>query len=209
MPVKPVVAYPNSILRKEALLVGQISEDVKKFCQNLADTMEAATGAGLAACQIGCAYSIFVINKNVSGTENNVFFINPVIKEKFGSQRNKEGCLSFPGVIFNVNRPARLTISYMDIEGKQQELTAEGYYAVAIAHEYDHLHGKLLIDTAPIYKRELLRKKLAKFGGKYYDYRSVEDHAIEKRQLTENSQLEHQGIEEIGLQTVPSGSDSP
>ncbi len=116
---------------------------------------------------------MFVINKLVAKTEDHVFFINPTVKDTYGSQRNKEGCLSFPGVFLDINRPERITISATNLAGEQFEITAEGYYAVAIAHEYEHLEGKLLVDHAPLVRRELIRRKSKKFKGKFFDYRGV------------------------------------
>lgn len=173
MSVKPVVAYANEILRKKSTVVtGEINENIIRFCQDLAETMEVATGSGIAAPQIGCSLRIFIINKAVSNTQEHVTFINPVIESKEGTQKNLEGCLSFPGVFLEVNRPEKITVSYTDLNNDRQTVTAEGYYAQAIMHEYDHLEGRLLVDYAPLVKKELMRKKGLKLKGKYYDYRN-------------------------------------
>ena len=174
MSIKPVVPFPNPALRDPTHnLEGPVTEAVRKFCWDLADTMEAATGAGLAAPQIGSPLRIFVISNRVAkDLKGHVYFINPVIDSRSEkTQSMTEGCLSFPGIFVDVIRPESVTITFTTIEGERMTRTMYGYYAQAIQHEYDHLEGKLLIDHAKPVRRGIIRRKTKGYMNKYLDYR--------------------------------------
>lgn len=173
MAVKPVLAYPNKVLRARAIEVSEFDDELRTFAADLIDTMEVATGAGLAAQQIGAKARMFVVNKHVAKTEAHLVFVNPVVESTEGEQRNLEGCLSFHGEFINVTRPLRAVLNYRDLDGDEQRLIAEGYFAQAILHEVDHLNGRLLIDNAPMVKKSLMNKRARKLAGKSYDYRAA------------------------------------
>ena len=135
---------------------------MKKFVGDMAETMYAAPGVGLAATQVGVALRIFVIDIADEGEPSDLkVFINPEIVEKRGKIEWKEGCLSFPGATESIDRASWVKVRATGLDGQTFELEAEELLAVAVQHENDHLDGKLMIDRlGPLRKRVLHRKML-------------------------------------------------
>ncbi|MFM8270255.1 MAG: peptide deformylase, partial [Pseudomonadota bacterium] len=135
-----------------------------QLLDEMAKTMYAADGIGLAAPQVGESLRLFVIDlgPGENRTAKLLEFINPVLKNGEGSISFEEGCLSVPGVTEEVKRNETITVSYQDRNGKKLEMTAEGLLAVAIQHENDHLDGILFVEKLSPLKRRLLKKKLLK-----------------------------------------------
>lgn len=135
----------DPVLRTKAKEVQEITDKTRELLDNMAETMYAAPGVGLAAPQVGVLQRIVVID--VEDENGLVELINPVITE-YSPEKVivEEGCLSIPGQSGKVLRPARVTVKALDREGKEFELKAEGYLARAIQHELDHLDGILFID---------------------------------------------------------------
>ncbi len=146
--------YGNPILREKCLPVKEVNDQLKKFAQDLIETVLKHDGAGLAASQVGKLVRLFVIRyDNGEDSEGHPIFcppkvyINPILSspsENIGVAR--EGCLSIPGIVKEVKRPYKIEVEYLDLEGKTQKEEATGWRARVIMHENDHLNGVLFID---------------------------------------------------------------
>ena len=140
--------YPAEVLRDTAKKITRVDGSVRKLAQDMLDTMYANNGVGLAAPQVGVSKRMFVLD--VSGEEEPnkpIVFINPEIVNAEGEMVGTEGCLSFPGVFFEVKRFSKVTVKYTNLSGKEQKLVADGnLLSRAIQHELDHLNGELFID---------------------------------------------------------------
>ena len=155
--ILPVVTYGNEILRQKAVPIAQITDDIRQLASDMLESMYAAKGVGLAAEQVGRTESICVIDvpREAEKEECRDFnaeiamplvLINPEIIETEGSQRNEEGCLSFPEIGAPITRADTVVVTYLDIEGQRQTIKARGLLSRAIQHETDHLNGVLLVD---------------------------------------------------------------
>jgi peptide deformylase len=162
MAILTILHYPDPRLREAGKPVDAITDEVKKFVGDMAETMYAAPGVGLAATQVGVALRIFVIDIADEGEPSDLkVFINPEIVEKRGKIEWKEGCLSFPGATESIDRASWVKVRATGLDGQTFELEAEELLAVAVQHENDHLDGKLMIDRlGPLRKRVLHRKML-------------------------------------------------
>lgn len=144
MAVFEVVRYGAPVLRLQAKPVNNITPNVIKLLQNMADTMYAAPGVGLAAPQIGVSKRVVVIDVG----EGLLELINPEIVSRDGSELESEGCLSLPEITLKVKRAAKVRVKAQNREGKRVEIVGEGMLARALQHEIDHLDGILFIDRA-------------------------------------------------------------
>jgi peptide deformylase len=163
MALRPILKYPDPVLKQVAKPVSEVTDEIRVLVDDMAETMYAAPGVGLAANQIGVLLRIFVID--VAGEDEPSelrVFINPEILELTGTQTWEEGCLSFPGVTEEIRRAERVRVKALDRDGKPFELEAEGLLAVAIQHENDHLNGVVMLDKLGAVKRRLLGRKLAR-----------------------------------------------
>ena len=160
--IRTILHYPDPRLREKGRHIDAVTDEVKKLVDDMAETMYAAPGVGLAATQIGEAVQIFVVDTAEEGAPSDFrVFINPEILEREGDITWNEGCLSFPGVNEEIERAAKVRVRAQGRDGKTFELEAEGLLAVAIQHEYDHLQGVLMIDhMGPLKKRMTHRKML-------------------------------------------------
>jgi peptide deformylase len=139
-----------------------LTPELKQLIEDLAETMYAAPGVGLAATQVGENWQIFVVDCAAEGQTSDLrAFVNPEILSKEGTILFEEGCLSFPGAREEIERAEKVRVRAQDAEGRPFELEAEGLLAIAIQHEYDHLQGVLMIDRlGPLKKRVLHRKMM-------------------------------------------------
>lgn len=163
MALLEILEYPDPRLREVAKPVAKVTPEIKKLCEDMAETMYAAPGVGLAANQVGVLLRIFVID--VAGEDEPSelrVFINPDIYEKDGVQTWNEGCLSFPGVSEEIKRAEHVRVRALDADGKEFDLEADGLLAVAIQHENDHLDGVLMIDKLSALKKRMASRKMAK-----------------------------------------------
>jgi peptide deformylase len=160
-----ILTLPDKILRKISLPIERVDEDVRTLAEDMLETMYAAPGVGLAAVQVGVLRRLIVLDtaKGEDEPPHPLVMINPQIVA-LGSEmrRHEEGCLSIPEVRIEIERPASVTVEFLDGEGKRQELTAEGLLATAIQHEIDHLNGKLIIDFLSRLKRDMIVRKFKK-----------------------------------------------
>jgi len=163
MAIRTILHYPDTRLRQKALPVDQITPEIRALVEDMAETMYAAPGVGLAATQIGEPHRIFIVDIAAEDEPSNLMvFINPEIVENQGDQTGPEGCLSFPGITEDIKRASRVRIRAIDKEGKPFELTAEGLLSVAIQHEHDHLEGVLMIDKMGVLKKRIVQRKMQK-----------------------------------------------
>jgi len=161
--IRTILHYPDKRLREAGKKVEAITPELQKLIDDMAETMYAAPGVGLAATQIGEAIQLFIVD--VAGDDEPSelrVFINPEILETEGDLTWQEGCLSFPGVQEEIDRAAKVRVRALDRNGKSFELEAEGLLAIAIQHEYDHLQGVLMIDHMGPLKKRLTHRKMVK-----------------------------------------------
>ncbi|MFO0609062.1 MAG: peptide deformylase [Polyangiales bacterium] len=163
MAIRTILRYPDKRLRDKALPVAVVDDDIRKLCDDMAETMYAAPGVGLAAPQIGVSKRIFVIDIASADEKSDLrVFINPEFVERDGETVWEEGCLSFPGIHEEVQRAAKVTVRATGLDGKPFEVSAEGLLAIAIQHEYDHLEGTLMVDRVSLLKRRFIDREMRK-----------------------------------------------
>ena len=156
-----ILEYPDPRLRKVAARVTGFGPDIEKLVADMAETMYAAPGVGLAATQVDVHKRVIVID--VSDTKDQLqVFVNPVLVSAEGEAECEEGCLSVPGYYDKVTRAARVTVRAQDARGATFEVEAEGLLAVCIQHEMDHLEGKVFVEHLSPLKRARLLAKLRK-----------------------------------------------
>ncbi|MCJ7662781.1 MAG: peptide deformylase [Desulfobacterales bacterium] len=163
MPVAKIRIYPDPILQTRAAEIEKIDERVIRLAGEMAETMYAAPGVGLAAPQIGVSERLIVLDVKTPEEEKELItLINPEIVEAEGRIVEEEGCLSVPGIRENVARAERVLVRGLDLDEQQREIEAEGLLAVAFQHEIDHLDGILFIDRISRLKRGIIQRKLRK-----------------------------------------------
>jgi peptide deformylase len=166
MAVRDVVVWPDERLRQKTVPVTSFDDKVRALYNDLRDTMYAENGLGIAAIQIGDPTQMFLVDPKLAGrseTDPPVAFINPeVVWTSDETQKSDEGCLSFPEIYIQVERPMRARIRAKDLDGAEFELEGEGLLARCLLHEFDHLTGKLLVDFVGPLKRQMIKKKLAR-----------------------------------------------
>ena len=163
MAIRTILHYPDPRLRLKAPPVERVTPEIMKLIDDMAETMYAAPGVGLAATQIGELHRIFLVDIAAEDEPSNLLvFINPEITRKDGEQCGPEGCLSFPGISEDIKRAAKITVRAQGREGEPFELAAEGLLAVAVQHEIDHLDGVLMIDRMGMLKKRIVQRKMQK-----------------------------------------------
>jgi peptide deformylase len=161
MAILEILQYPDPRLGTPAKRVEKIDAATRKLIVDLAETMYAASGLGLAATQVDVHRQIIVID--VSEDKNDLrVFVNPEITRREGVAMNQEGCLSIPGIYDNVERAESVTVTALDRNGSRFTLNASGMLATCIQHEMDHLSGKIFIDYLSELKQSRVRAKLKK-----------------------------------------------
>jgi peptide deformylase len=161
--IRTILHYPDKRLREAGKKVVALTPELQQLIDDMAETMYAAPGVGLAATQIGELLQLFIIDIADQDEKSDLrVFINPEILETEGDITWQEGCLSFPGIQEDIDRAAKVKVRAQDREGRVFELEAEGLLAVAIQHEYDHLQGKLMIDHMGPLKKRLTHRKMVK-----------------------------------------------
>ncbi|MDP0496130.1 MAG: peptide deformylase [Verrucomicrobiota bacterium JB024] len=158
-----VTQYGEPVLKEKGAPVTEFNDELRKLADDMVETMHAAEGIGLAAQQVGVAIQLFVMELPVYEDEPDPEYqydgkhpplelimplavVNPVLELAGEEAGYEEGCLSFPGIRGNVDRPTRLRMRFQDTEGNPHEIVCDGLFARVIQHEYDHLQGVLFID---------------------------------------------------------------
>ena len=162
MSLLTILKFPDPRLKKTAVRIETIDEQIHQLAKDMAETMYAAPGVGLAATQVNVHKRLVVMDLSEDKSEPLVF-INPEFESLTDEvDQYQEGCLSVPGFYENVDRPQKVKIKALDRDGQPFELIAEGLLAVCIQHECDHLNGKLFVDYLSTLKRDRIKKKLEK-----------------------------------------------
>ena len=161
---KKILTIPDPVLRKVSDPVSSVNSEVKNLMDDMLETMYAAPGIGLAAVQIGILKRVIVIDLSKENEKKEpLFIVNPKIISKSKELISyEEGCLSIPNQFAEVKRPNTCKINFLDYEGKEKEINADGLLATCIQHEIDHLNGILFIDHLSKLKKDLIIKKTKK-----------------------------------------------
>jgi len=162
--LRKIIIEPDPILRKKCEPLEKVDTDTKKLMDDMLETMYAAPGIGLAAVQIGILKRLVVIDISRDQEKKDpIFLINPeIINQSKQTSVYEEGCLSIPGQFAEIERPAECTLKYIDYNGKEKELKANGLLATCVQHEVDHLNGILFIDYLSKLKKDMIIRKLVK-----------------------------------------------
>lgn len=176
--VREIVVYPDKRLKLISNEVKSFNGALHDLLDDMYETMRAKNGVGLAAIQVGIDTRALIINiplddlegenygdkekSNDQPKENTLEMINPVIVEKDGTEKFQEGCLSIPGVYEDVERAKHVKVEYCDRHGEKQIIEDDGFLAIAIQHEIDHLDGKVFIEKLSFLKRKKFEKEWAK-----------------------------------------------
>ena len=161
MAILDVLTYPDPLLARSAEPVKIIDNKIKKLVDDMAETMYAAPGVGLAATQVSQLLRLMVID--VSEEKNQLrVFINPEIIKNEGAAINEEGCLSVPGFYDKVERAETVMVTALDRDGQRFTINASGMLAVCIQHEIDHLDGKVFVEYLSPLKSNRIKNKLVK-----------------------------------------------
>ncbi len=161
MAILNILEFPDPRLRKTAVPVPTVDDDLRRLIDDMFETMYAAPGIGLAATQVDVHKRLLVADVSTEKDDPHVL-INPEILAKDGVTVTEEGCLSVPGYYDEVERAEHIRIRHLDRDGKPVDRDAEGLLAVCIQHEIDHLNGKLFVDYLSEAKRQSIRRKLMK-----------------------------------------------
>lgn len=156
-----IIHYPDPRLHTVAKPVTEVNDDIRKLVADMAETMYAAPGIGLAATQVDVHQQVIVIDTSETRTDLRVF-INPKILAAEGSAVHEEGCLSVPGIYDKVTRAERVTVEALDADGQSFTLEADGLLAVCIQHEIDHLKGRVFVEYLSRLKQSRIKNKLKK-----------------------------------------------
>lgn len=161
MSILNILRYPDARLHKVAVPVTVFDSALKKLARDLAETMYAAPGVGLAASQVDVHKEVIVLDVS-ERRDSLVTLVNPEIIERHGESDIEEGCLSVPGIYDTVPRAERVKVRGWDADGKSFILEAQGLLAVCIQHEMDHLKGKVFVEYLSHLKQTRVRARLAK-----------------------------------------------
>lgn len=166
MTIKPLVLLPDPILRETSKPVERFDDQLRIFADDMLATMYDAPGIGLAAIQVGEPLRMLVVDVSEKDEEPApMVVINPEIVASTDRRNvHEEGCLSIPDYYAEVERPASVTVNYLDLDGKQQTVEADGLLATCLQHEIDHLNGVLFIDYLSKLKRDMVVRKFRKLA---------------------------------------------
>lgn len=161
MAILNILHYPDKRLRTVAAPVEEITPALRKLIDDMAETMYAAPGIGLAATQVDVHKQLVIID--ISETRDDLrVFINPRIVVREGEEEHEEGCLSVPGIYDKVTRAARVTVEALDRDGKPFTLDVDGLLAVCVQHEIDHLKGRVFVEYLSRLKQTRIKAKMLK-----------------------------------------------
>jgi peptide deformylase len=161
MALLKILHYPDKRLHIVAKPVEVVDDAIRQLAADMAETMYAAPGIGLAATQVDRHIQMMVVDVSEKRDDLRVF-INPEIVEAEGEALGEEGCLSVPGIYDKVTRAQRIKVRALDLQGQPFELEAEGLLGVCIQHEIDHLKGKVFVEYLSRLKQDRIKQKLKK-----------------------------------------------
>ncbi len=165
--VREIVVYPDKRLKLISKEVELFNGALHDLLDDMYETMRTKNGVGLAAIQVGVDQRVLIINvplevedgEHDQPKENTLEMINPIIVEKDGTEKFQEGCLSIPGVYEDIERAKHVKVEYFDRDGNKQSIEDDGFLAVAMQHEIDHLDGKVFIEKLSYIKRKKFEKE--------------------------------------------------
>ncbi|MDE2260577.1 MAG: peptide deformylase [Betaproteobacteria bacterium] len=161
MALLPILHYPDPRLHTRASPVVEVDAEIRKLVDDMAETMHAAAGIGLAATQVNVHKRLIVLDVSEDQQHLQVF-INPKLLSQDGSQEREEGCLSVPGIYDRVTRAEHIVVEALDREGRLFTLEADGLLATCVQHEMDHLEGKVFVEYLSQLKQNRIKTKLRK-----------------------------------------------
>jgi len=164
MAVREIIILPDKRLRLKSQPVKKVDREIKALVDDMFETMYDAPGIGLAAIQVGIPKRVVTMDlaKKEEGQQPRVFINPEILWTSEETATYEEGCLSIPEFYEEVERPAQVRVKYLDLEGREQVLEADGLLATCLQHEIDHLNGVLFIDHISKLKRDRVTKKFAK-----------------------------------------------
>ena len=164
MTIRKILTEPDPFLRQKSKKVEQVNDEIRTLMDDMLETMYNAPGIGLAAIQVGEPKRVIVIDLSREDEKKNpLYFVNPeLIINSDNNAAYEEGCLSVPGQFAEISRPDKCKVKYLDYNGNEKILDAEGLLATCIQHEMDHLEGILFIDYLSKLKKNMIVKKLSK-----------------------------------------------
>lgn len=166
MSIRPLIILPDPLLREVSRPVERVDDELRRLADDMLETMYDAPGIGLAAVQVGEPLRMLVVDVSKEDEPRAPqVIVNPEIVER-SDERSvyEEGCLSIPDYYAEVERPAKVRVRYMDRQGKEREVVAEGLLATCLQHEIDHLNGVLFIDHISRLKRDMVVRKFRKLA---------------------------------------------
>src|SRR5271169_1681198 len=159
--VRDILLWPHPLLSQRAAPVDAVDASVQALIGDLFDTMYDAPGVGLAAPQLGVMRQVIVLDTRARQPESRpIAMVNPRLVALSGTTTYREGCLSIPGEAEEVERAERVSVEYLDEEGRSQHLDCEGLLAIAVQHETDHLGGRVYLDLLSPVTRLLIRQRM-------------------------------------------------
>jgi peptide deformylase len=164
--IRPLIILPDPVLRQVSKTVERLDDQLRRFADDMLDTMYDAPGIGLAAIQVGEPLRMLVIDlAKEDEPKAPQLFINPeIVATGDGLSTYEEGCLSIPDYYAEVERPDSVTVRYLDRAGEERKVEAEGLLATCLQHEIDHLNGVLFIDHISKLKRDMVMRKFKKLA---------------------------------------------
>jgi peptide deformylase len=161
MAILNILRYPDERLHTVATPVAEVNNEIRRLAADMAETMYAAPGIGLAATQVNVHKQLIVVD--ISEDRNSLLvLVNPEIMAREGKKEHEEGCLSVPGIYEKVTRAEKVTVRALNLEGTSLTFEAEGLLAICIQHEIDHLKGKVFVEYLSRLKLSRIRQKMKK-----------------------------------------------
>jgi peptide deformylase len=163
MAIRPILLYPDPGLLRPTRPVSEVDDRVRRLVEDMVATMHAAPGIGLAANQVGETDRVCVVDLTAGEDESQLLvLINPEIQHAEGSEIDEEGCLSFPGITLDVQRPSRIRVRALNLDAEPFELEADGLFGRCIQHECEHLDGHTFLRNLSSLKREMVKRRIRK-----------------------------------------------
>lgn len=161
MAIRPIVLYPDPVLLRPTSAIDTVDDEIRELVRDMTETMYTAPGIGLAANQVGVSKRVCIVDLTAGEEPDNLLvLINPRIVETEGAEVGEEGCLSFPDITLDVERPRRLTVRALDLDGEPFDLEATELLARAIAHECEHLDGQVFLRNVSPLRRERVKQQI-------------------------------------------------
>ena len=160
----PLVYAPNKVFRQKAATVESVDDNIRKIIDDMFETMRIEKGIGIGANMVGVLKRIVVIKMQQDDNVQTYAMVNPkIIKSSKEMQTFEERSLCYPGIVADITRPKQVTVTYLDYNGNEQTLEADGFLSTVVQHEMDYLNGKIFLDYLSKMKHDMLIKKMQKY----------------------------------------------